>query len=1209
MNVKSKLKNSLFASVSLIALGTITPATTFAAATNLSTNPNTGATNNDGYVLDAAFTLTSGTLSDAGSSTTNVVTMNNATAYTLTVNSGATISISKLGVNGHYVIESKGAVNAASAIVNSGTIKSLSEDLDRTIVISSPIASITNNAGGLIQSFNGFTVVLDAAITSGIVNNGTIKALSGGGGSGILLQGGGAGTITNGGLIQGLTNSAIYSNVANSTNIINTGTLETTNGGIVITVASGTLTGYIQNNSTGIIRAITDGNTIDTNQTISGGIINSGTIQSAGTTTSSAIRLTASKTVAITNNTGGVITSIGTQATIFDSTTLTHTGAISNAGTVSNTRTGALGDAIAVSTLANGLSNTGTISTTATGAAAAIRVTAVSASGITNTGGTITSYGTDGTVKLTGDNDIVGDITNTGTIQNLNVTATSRVAIDLSSQTTIGKAIAVINSGTISGQIKLGNADTVTQTAGSMTGSGSSVLLGGTTSGTITIAGTVSNTSVGGTGDAISVTTLSNGLANTGTISSTATGAAAAIRLAATSASGITNTGGTITSYGTDGTITLSADADIVGDITNTGTIQSLHTTGANRVALDLSAQTTTGNAITVTNSGTITGKVKLGKADIFTQNSGSTTVSSGTAILGTSTGNETLNLNAGSVAGDIDLGGTDSDTINFGAASGNIFTTGGTIAAGILDIKFGTVNVGHAITLAGATKSITVANGAIMDFTSSQTHTASTVTNHGTMIIDAGVTVTTASAITIDAGTLKIAATSATNYGKLIGSGITLSNSGSIYIDAATLGSGLSGKTINIFQGTSSAPVGFTDGALLADNHSLYKFTTQISGNDVNAVIGYSVPLASAAPSTASAATAAALDSVVTGINPALDTIISTINSYDTDAQKDAAIKTLAPDTSGATSQSAASIGEVAVSTIETHMESARADMDGTGIATGDESNNRAVWGKAFGGEVTQGYRRGVDGYKAKIGGIALGFDAAIKDNARVGIAYTYGQSNSKSTNSKGQVDAYQLTIYGTYNTGQIYYEASGAAAINTYDNERTIFDGSVANANYKGNQYSLKAAGGYKVKLYNNYLLTPFLSMQYSRVSQENYIETGTDAYLTVTNKDLDILKSGLGIKFSDSIKYSNIKYAPKISLAWYHDFIGDVSETSSVFASGAPFKSKGASVSRDTFALGTGLDLLSHDSLSVSIDYNFEARENFRSHTGLLNIRKEF
>jgi|GEM_PF-6784203 len=585
--------------------------------------------------------------------------------------------------------------------------------------------------------------------------------------------------------------------------------------------------------------------------------------------------------------------------------------------------------------------------------------------------------------------------------------------------------------------------------------------------------------------------------------------------------------------------------------------------------------------------------------ANVTIENGGSVTSASNAAIStddhsGSKT-NTRLNVVLDGSASPVTVSGGGGTAIDFYDQNDNITITGDVNIAGNVNGGAGTD------TLDITTAKVNMTSGSFTNFES--------VNITGAMTLIAGKTIAIGSTtpIAVNGGSLKVAVASDTSFGKITGSnGITFSNGGAITIDASSIGTITSGTTLsNVFSG--GAVSGITAG-VLSDNSPIYKFVSIINSNSIDVLV-QSDSLASAGNSTNTSAVGSALDSVSQISNDtSLQNVIDTISNYSTDAQKEAALKTLTPDVSGSNIQASIQVSNSTNAVIEGHMENTM--LQPTGIATGGQELSHGVWGEAFGSNITQGFRKGVDGYDANIGGFIVGTDGMFGKNAKIGVALSYANTSAKSDSSKTNIGTSQATIYSSYDFDKMYLEGLGSAAVGKFTTSRTLFDGSVASADYEGYQFSAKGTAGYRTHL-GGLNVIPFASLQYNFITQQDYTETGSNANLSVSTDNMQVLKSGLGAKVGLPAVIDGVTYYPHASMAWYYDFINDAVQTDSSFASSPSiiFANSGTKPARNSFKLGAGLDMLSADNVTISLDYNLEARETYRSHTGELKARMGF
>lgn len=1238
-------KKSLLTTASVLALGA------FAASTANAVAITAGASTANDLTLEGNVTLT-GIHTNATDNTASHVLVGAAgDGFTLTTGAFAHTAVGG-GASGDWLRTS--AATTASLVVSAGgSISSDGANAVNVLDLNHSFGSITVEADGTLQTTAGTSNVIDIATgitVAGITNAGDISANT----SGIAINVAGTATFTNGIVNSGEITATTTGNAIKFGGAVtrdgtdagvvlkNDGTLSAGASTAGVLDINGAVTGTINNTSTGKITATGAGQAVNLGGNITGGFNNAGTITTAsgkGIITSAAIGSTAgitnSGTVEATGAGVAFEVTTGTLALLTNTGTIQSTGgtaidangaaitSLVNGGTIKDTTTG-IGVDIGAEITA--LSNDGTIST-ATGSA--IKSTADSATTIENTG-VIKATGTAG-IAINLDNDVAA-IENTGELSG----ALTDVSLTTAKAGTAGVIYAASTGAAIDAAAHV--TTTITNTEGLIYSEGAAAItIAGhddddTNVEIVNTDGIIASDAAVGTIDFTGAAANGGNITNTGLIvNSNASGFA--IRAVNALTSVITNdTTGIIKGAGTSviklggGTITgsitnkgsiiatatdaeailLTSDHDITGNIDNQGSITTAGTGGA---AIDLSAS---GQAITVKNSGTITGAVKLSTGGTYEQTAGSITNGSGKTVILGSSGAETVNIFGGTIVGNIDMGSDNSDAIVFGNADADEISVAGTIDFDDMTVAKGITTLsGVATGINAATSTVTITQGATLYSTGGMANTG-VRTIGGTLQVAAGKTVAGTGAVALN-GTYTVDVASATSYGQMTGAAMTFGDNGKITVDVSGLTSAIADNTTltKVYDGSATL-VNFDDGAELEDDSYIYRFTQVANGaNDVDVLVERENTLDSVSSDANTSRVGAAAEAILNAGDANLDATFGAVSALSTAAEISTALKTLLPDVSGASTHGAIQGRDAAVTTIESRMDVARAEMEGTGISSGSSASKSGAWGQVFGGKQDQDTKKGVNGYQADVAGVSLGLDTAVSDQARVGAALSYANTSAEGILQNTDIDSYQLSLYGTYDAGKLYYEGIAGFAYNDYDADRTLFNNSVARANYNGQQYDLQGKVGYRLDAQGGLNFIPFVGLDYTHLVTDNYTETGSTANLTVDTKDIDVFRSELGAKVAYPVSSNGVTYSPHASLAWSYDFVGDEVKTTSNFTSvtGTTFTAEGAEVDRNSFKLGAGLDVLTQDNLTVSLDYDYEGSAKFDSHAGSVKARFGF
>jgi hypothetical protein len=659
-----------------------------------------------------------------------------------------------------------------------------------TVTLSTASASVDNLQ---VDSGNGITIFEGSLSVSGsqLINAGAITVSPGGGNSNLNIAGNNV-TLSGGGTISLGGGGAIISGNNTLTNADNTiqGTGIIGNGGNLTVVNGGTI----------------DANTSVGSLTLS---------DAGGTTNNNLLEATNGGTLAIATNvanTGGNITATGSGSTVALASNVTITG-----GTLNTS----MGGVVETETSANATLNGVTIS-----------------SGSTYTAPNSTTT------------NLVGTITNQGSIQLSATSGNSNLNIAGSNVTLNGGGIVSLSGGgaIISGNNILTNVDNTIQGTGVIGNGGNLAVVnggtidatpaGGTTTLTLSDAGGTTNSN-GATGGLLEATNggtllIATNVANTGG-NITATGSGSTVALG----SNVTITGGTLnTSMGgvveteTSANATLngvtissgstytapnSTTTNLVGTITNQGSIQLSATSGNSNLNI-------AGNNVTLNGGGIVS---LSGGGAIISGNNILTNVDNtiqGTGIIGNG-GNLSV-VNGGTIDA-TPAGGTTTLTLSdAGGTTNSNGATGGLLEAtngGTLMIATNVANTGGNITATGSgstvalASNVTITGGTLNTSTGGviETPTSSNATLNG-VTISSGSTYTVSNSSTtnlsgtiINQGTIQLNASGGSNSNLNTAGNVTLSGGGTVNLATASGSAGIMGgnntltNVDNTIQGT----------------------------------------------------------------------------------------------------------------------------------------------------------------------------------------------------------------------------------------------------------------------------------------------------------------------------------------------------------------------------------------------------------------------
>lgn len=285
------------------------------------------------------------------------------------------------------------------------------------------------------------------------------------------------------------------------------------------------------------------------------------------------------------------------------------------------------------------------------------------------------------------------------------------------------------------------------------------------------------------------------------------------------------------------------------------------------------------------------------------------------------------------------------------------------------------------------------------------------------------------------------------------------------------------------------------------------------------------------------------------------------------------------------------------------------------TGISTGDETAQSGVWAQGFGSYLHQGATGTINGYTADVRGISFGYDRHLFQNMIAGFSGGFARNNvtTNDVNTRTDADSYQGSLYGSLAKDTWYLDAILSFAYNRYDASRHIVFAGIdrtAKSNYGGYQYSGYFEGGYTFKT-SGLLLTPLVSLQAMRLNLDDYTETEAGALnLKIDRQRYNLFQTGLGAKVACPVIKKSLRITPELHAKWLYDFAGDAQQATSTFTGGgASFVTTGFEPPRSSGNIGAKLTIMTQSNWSVSLNYDFEMKQDFYSHNGWVNLRYEF
>ena len=252
-------------------------------------------------------------------------------------------------------------------------------------------------------------------------------------------------------------------------------------------------------------------------------------------------------------------------------------------------------------------------------------------------------------------------------------------------------------------------------------------------------------------------------------------------------------------------------------------------------------------------------------------------------------------------------------------------------------------------------------------------------------------------------------------------------------------------------------------------------------------------------------------------------------------------------------------------------------------------------------------------DSYDFSTGGMILGGDYRLTENAAVGLYAGYqGSEANTSASSKIGSDSAKFGAYGTWwHEKGSWVSANIGGGAHSYDSDRVSLGGN-ATGSTNGTEINTHLALGQNFKAGKNkeWTFGPEAELGYTHLWIDGFTESGSLAPLSIEDRDADSLRSTLAAKVSYDWKIQTWTLRPYARVGWQHEFMDDNGSVNARLASGAGnfFTVQGSDIARDSVVAGAGAQLLFSDAISALLGYSAEANSDYEIHSinGSVNFR---
>ncbi len=282
-------------------------------------------------------------------------------------------------------------------------------------------------------------------------------------------------------------------------------------------------------------------------------------------------------------------------------------------------------------------------------------------------------------------------------------------------------------------------------------------------------------------------------------------------------------------------------------------------------------------------------------------------------------------------------------------------------------------------------------------------------------------------------------------------------------------------------------------------------------------------------------------------------------------------------------------------------------------GAQTEDRMPGRfGLWGQGFGSWSRWGSDSNAATMTRAIGGLLVGADAAISDNARFGLLAGYSRTGFGVADrmSSGKAVSYTLGAYGGGTWGAFSLSGGLAHSWHSVSTSRTVAFSSFTDsltAFHSARTLQVWSEASYDFET-DAARFEPFANLAYVNLHTNGFTETGGAAALTAASSVTHATFTTLGVRTKTNVELAGKNAASHGMVAWRHAFSATPS-TQMTFASGGnTFGIAGVPLAQDSllFNVGLGMKLTENATLGFSYTGQFGTRVRDHAAKASLNLR---
>lgn len=280
--------------------------------------------------------------------------------------------------------------------------------------------------------------------------------------------------------------------------------------------------------------------------------------------------------------------------------------------------------------------------------------------------------------------------------------------------------------------------------------------------------------------------------------------------------------------------------------------------------------------------------------------------------------------------------------------------------------------------------------------------------------------------------------------------------------------------------------------------------------------------------------------------------------------------------------------------------------------------SNAQPLWAQTFGNWRTMDGNGDVAKSRERDFGIFVGGDHGVGNGWRLGGAFGYTDSRITvdDRSAKSDVNSYSAILYGGKSfeagSGKINFTAGVAYTWHDIDSKRNINAAGQyqeLKADYSASTGQVFTDVGYAIPLNDRVTLEPFFGADFSDLRTRGFSESGGDAALSGKSSTSNVGTTTLGLRAQTTFDVKDTAARLRGMLGWRHAY-GDVNpEATMSFDGSQPFTVAGNPLARDAAVMEVGVDVAMSKNATLGLAYSGQFGDGNRQNTGTVNVSWRF